>query len=59
MRVKYKMLWFALDLHHRQRYFSICGCKRIVMFPGVKYPAGSLPTEENSRYSFDPHSRPL
>ena len=39
MRVKYKMLWFALDLHHRQRYFSICGCKRTVMKRGVKYPA--------------------
>jgi hypothetical protein len=23
---KYYILWFVLDLHHRQRYFCICGC---------------------------------
>ena len=27
---KYKILWFVVDLHHRQRYFFICGCNRIV-----------------------------
>ena len=27
---KYKMLWFAVDRHHRQRYFCICGCKQTV-----------------------------
>jgi hypothetical protein len=24
---KYKMLWFVVDMHHRWRYFFICGCK--------------------------------
>jgi hypothetical protein len=28
---KYKMLWFVVDTYHRQRYFFICGFKRIVM----------------------------
>ena len=49
MHRKYKILWFELDLHHRQRYFSICGCKRTVMMFGVKYAATSPSTEENSR----------
>ena len=28
MTKEYKMLWFAVDMPHRQRYFFICGCKR-------------------------------
>lgn len=31
MHIKYKMLWFSVDTHHRQRYFFNCGCKQIVM----------------------------
>jgi hypothetical protein len=27
MSIKYKMLWFFVDMHHRQRYFFICGLK--------------------------------
>jgi hypothetical protein len=23
---KYKILWFVVDMHHRERYFFICGC---------------------------------
>jgi hypothetical protein len=30
MRTKYKMLWFVVDMYHRQRYFFICGFKQIV-----------------------------
>jgi hypothetical protein len=33
---KYKILWFVVDMHHRQRYFFICDCKRIVTKLGVK-----------------------
>jgi hypothetical protein len=29
-RTKYKILWFVVDLYHRQRYFFICGCKPTV-----------------------------
>jgi hypothetical protein len=28
---KYKMLWFVVDTHHRQRYFFICGYNQTVM----------------------------
>jgi hypothetical protein len=49
MHRKYKILWFELDLHHRQRYFSICGCNRTLMMFGAKYTANSPTTEENSR----------
>jgi hypothetical protein len=30
MQRKYKILWFAVDIYHRQRYFSICGFKQTV-----------------------------
>ena len=46
---KYKILWFELDLHHRQRYFSICGCNRTLNMFGAKSAATSPATEENSR----------
>jgi hypothetical protein len=36
MTTKYKILWFVVDMHHRQRYFFICGCKRIVTLPALK-----------------------
>jgi hypothetical protein len=39
IRAKYKILWFAVDLHHRERYFFICGYKLIVKIP-VKEAAG-------------------
>jgi hypothetical protein len=35
MRTKYKILWFVVDMHNRQGYFFICGCKQIVTKPGV------------------------
>jgi hypothetical protein len=36
MASKYKILWFVVDLYHRQRYFFICGCKRTVTNSGAK-----------------------
>jgi hypothetical protein len=36
MTTKYKILWFVVDMYHRQRYFFICGCKQTVTFPAVK-----------------------
>ncbi len=38
MQTKYKMLWFVVDLYHRQRYFFICGCNWIVTNPDIKIP---------------------
>jgi len=26
MLLKYKILWFVVDMYHRERYFFICGC---------------------------------
>jgi hypothetical protein len=49
MHRKYKMLWFELDLHHRQRYFSICGCNRTLKMFGANDAVTSPATEENSR----------
>ncbi len=36
MYAEYKILWFLVDMYHRQRYFFICGCNRIVTNIGVK-----------------------
>ena len=36
MLAKYKILWFVVDTHHRERYFFICGCNRTVTKTGVK-----------------------
>jgi hypothetical protein len=36
MTTKYKILWFVVDMHHRQRYFFICGCKQIVTLQGLR-----------------------
>jgi hypothetical protein len=33
---KYKILWFVVDMYHRERYFFICGCKQAVTKAGVK-----------------------
>jgi hypothetical protein len=35
MTTKYNILWFVVDMYHRERYFFICGLKRIVMNSGV------------------------
>jgi hypothetical protein len=35
MKRKYKILWFVVDIHNRERYFFICGCKRIVTNSGL------------------------
>jgi hypothetical protein len=56
MPTKYKILWFVVDMHHRQRYFFICGCKRTVKKPGAR-PAGRPPREANSRLFQIPVSR--
>jgi hypothetical protein len=45
---KYKILWFVVDMHHRQRYFFICDCKQIVTMPGVK-SRRKVAEEEESR----------
>jgi hypothetical protein len=34
MPLKYNLLWFVVDLPHRERYFFICGCKLIVTKTG-------------------------
>jgi hypothetical protein len=26
MSTKYKILWFVVDMYHREGYFFICGC---------------------------------
>lgn len=35
MPSKYKILWFVVDIHHRERYFFICGCNQTVTRHGV------------------------
>jgi hypothetical protein len=40
MHIKYKILWFCVDTHHRQRYFFICGCKQTVKKPWREVPPG-------------------
>jgi hypothetical protein len=35
MQRKYNILWFVVDIYHRERYFFICGCKWIVTISGV------------------------
>jgi hypothetical protein len=37
MVTKHKILWFFLDKHNRERYFFICGSKRIGSNSGVKF----------------------
>jgi hypothetical protein len=36
MLLKYKILWFVVDMYHRERYFFICGCEQTVTRTGVK-----------------------
>jgi hypothetical protein len=36
--IKYNMLWFFLDLYHRQGYFFICGTRAV---PELLYPGAS------------------
>src|SRR5215472_6293771 len=38
------MLWFRVDSTYRQRYFFICGCKRIVNQP-ARTPGSTRPQE--------------
>jgi len=38
LHIKYKILWFCVDTHHRQRYFFNCGCKQTVTNSGVTLP---------------------
>jgi len=54
MQRKYKILWFVVDLYHRQRYFFICGCKRIVTKPGVANRRQSFERRENASVSLSP-----
>jgi len=46
MSTKYKILWFVVDMYHRQRYFFICGCKQTVTFPAVKTRWGAAEKSE-------------
>jgi hypothetical protein len=46
MTTKYKILWFVLDMYHRQRYFFICGCNQTVTFPAVKDRRGAAEKSE-------------
>ena len=32
---KYKILWFVVDMHHRERYFFICDLNQIVTITDV------------------------
>jgi hypothetical protein len=50
------MLWFVVDLYHRQRYFFICGCKRIVTKRGVKNRRQSFERRESATVSLSPVS---
>jgi hypothetical protein len=57
MQRKYNLLWFVVDMHHRQRYFFICDCKQIVTKAGVKNRRKVAEKEEsrgnpNSRFAF-------
>ena len=49
MTKEYKMLWFAVDRPHRQRYFCICGFKQT-----VTKPRSRLRKEKNLRYRKSP-----
>jgi hypothetical protein len=59
MHRKYKILWFELDLHHRQRYFSICGCNRTLKMFGVNYAATARQQERIRGRFASTHSPPL
>ena len=51
MTKEYKMLWFAVDMPHRQRYFFICGCKR-TMNPAQRDEGGNGPPLKPERPQF-------
>ncbi len=46
MQTKYKILWFVVDLYHRQRYFFICDLNQIVKKPGVKSRPGVVESRD-------------
>jgi hypothetical protein len=59
MATKYKILWFVVDLYHRERYFFICGLKRIVTNAGAKSRREAAERREaavlsNPRFPFFP-----
>jgi hypothetical protein len=58
MAQKYKILWFVVDLYHRQRYFFICGCNETATNP-ARRTAGRPLREETSRLFHSPVSRSL
>ena len=33
---EYNILWFVVDMHHRERYFFICGPEQIVVKSGLR-----------------------
>ena len=33
MSLKYKILWFLVDIYYRERYFFICDCNQAVKKP--------------------------
>jgi hypothetical protein len=50
MSTKYKILWFVVDMYHRERYFFICGCKQTLMKAGVKRRRHAVQEEKSSRF---------
>ena len=49
MTLKYKILWFVVDLYHRERYFFICGCNQIVTRAGEKNPRPDRQEQDKTR----------
>ena len=49
MSAKYKILWFLVDTHHRERYFFICGCNQIVTRAGEKNPRPDRQEQDKTR----------
>lgn len=35
MSAEYNILWFVVDMHHRERYFFICGPKQFAAKSGL------------------------
>jgi hypothetical protein len=53
------MLWFFVDKHNRQRYFFICGLKRVMNDLRCEGPIERLLRTENLWYVSFPVSRSL
>jgi hypothetical protein len=40
MSAEYNILWFVVDMYHRERYFFICGPKQNVVKSGLRSRPG-------------------